>query len=147
MSEARSGTPVNPDNFVKVNRFLADGDTVDLGAGPVDEYDHCVDIVEEYSPDTVHNLEESLPFEDNLFTNAVAVHVIEHVSNDRQMLQEMQRVATDRVVVVVPIGARPATDDHERELDKDEWLDRYSPGDWTLSSMAGYYDLVMVWRL
>lgn len=147
MENARDA-PINPDNFVKVEQFLAPGETLDLGCGSIERYDHRVDISEEYEPDTVWDLNETpLPFDDGAFDNVIAVHVLEHLEDDLAVLAEMKRIATERVVVVVPIGERPETDDHERELEHDEWVDRFDPDDTVLSAMGGYYDLVAVWRL
>lgn len=141
-------SPINPDNFVTVNSWLEPGETLDLGSGPVDLYDHTVDVNPEYEPDTVHDLEETpLPFDDDSFANVVAVHVLEHLENDTDVLDEMKRIGTDRVVVIVPIGERPETDDHERELSKHEWIERFDPDITDMDSAGPYYDLACVWKL
>lgn len=90
--------------------------------------------------------ETPLPFEDGEFENVVAVHVLEHLENDLDLLEDMKRVASETVVVLVPIGERPADDDHVRELDKDDWVERFDPDVTDLSSAGPFWDLVCVWR-
>lgn len=146
MTNARE-SPVNPENFDVVDSFLVEGSTLDLGAGSIDYYDHTVDVDKDYDPDTVWNLEKTpLPFEEDSFENVVAIHVLEHLNKDLDLLEDMKRVASKTVVVMVPVGERPADDDHVRELDKSEWLERYNPDYTGLSSMGPYWDLACVWK-
>jgi len=45
---------------------------------------------------------QHLPFRDKVFDIAYSSHVIEHVANPLQMLRELIRVATRKVIVVCP---------------------------------------------
>jgi len=135
--------PKNPDNFLKVNKHLKEGSTVDLGCGDVRLYDYRVDGDASVEPDLVHDLEEPLPIEDNSFANAVLVHTLEHLYNDLRTLQEAKRIA-ERVVAVVPLGWRN-DEGHRREFrNAQEAVERYEPDEVDYSSMAGLFDLVMI---
>lgn len=62
-----------------------------------------------------HNLEEKMPFDDNAFSSVLAFDIIEHITNEEQLLQELFRVcAVDGVV----IGSVPH--------DNDEFLPEYN---------------------
>jgi len=138
------GSQVNPDNFLVVNKYLKEGSTVDLGCGEVRMYDYRVDSDESVNPDLIHNLEEALPLEDNSFTNCVLIHILEHIVNDLQLLEEAKRVATDRVISVVPLGHRD-NETHIRKFNnKEEPIKRYKPDEVDISSVAGLFDLVMI---
>jgi len=137
--------PINPDNFLVVNKYLKRGSTIDLGCGRVQMYDYGVDSDGSVNPDLVHNLEEPLPLEDTSFTNAVLIHILEHVYNDLQLLNEAKRVA-ERVVAVIPLGYRNDPD-HKREFkSEEEAVERYRPDEVDFSVMTGLFDLVLVWR-
>jgi len=137
--------PVNVDNFVKVNKHLKQGSTIDLGCGKIRMYDYRVDSDGSVEPDLVHDLEKPLPLEDKSFANAVLVHTIEHISNDLQLLSEAKRIA-ERVIAVIPLGWRN-DEGHRREFrNTQEAVERYEPDEVDYSSVAGLFDLVMVWR-
>jgi SAM-dependent methyltransferase len=45
---------------------------------------------------------EKLPFQDREFDTVVCTHVIEHILNYRQAIEELRRVARHRLIIVVP---------------------------------------------
>jgi len=137
--------PINPDNFIVVNKYLKEGNTVDLGCGGVRMYDYRVDSDASVNPDLVHNLEEPLPLEDNSFANAVLIHCLEHVYNDLQLLAEARRIA-ERVVAVVPLGWRNDPSHKWEFRNKQEAIERYEPDEIDYSSMAGLFDLIMIFN-
>jgi len=138
------GSQVNPDNFLVVNKYLKEGSTVDLGCGEVRMYDYRVDSDESVNPDLVHDLNKPLPLEDNSFTNAILIHILEHIENDLQLLEEAKRVATERVIGVVPLGYRDDLGHIRKFNNKEEPIKRYEPDEVDLSSVAGMFDLVMI---
>lgn len=95
------------------------GECIDLGAksGKASHYRfidaseatmrYC-DIVPGENVEVI-DLEGPLPFPDRAFSNALLVHVLEHIYNTDILVSEMQRVA-DRSVVVVPFYFNYHTD-------------------------------------
>jgi len=139
-------TVINPDNFVKVKRHLSNGRTLDVGSGSAHPHaDVTLDIDPDADPDVIHDVEEGLPFQENEFENATAIHILEHVSDDSFLLDELKRVARERVVVVIPIGERPSDDSHKRVYMPED-LDKFDPDTVEESGMGGFIDAVMVWR-
>lgn len=137
------GRAINVNNILDVNKHLKLGSTVDLGCGEVWMYDYRVDVDESVKPDLVHDLEEPLPLDDNSFTNAVLIHILEHLTNDLQLLNEAKRVA-ENVVGIVPLGHRNDPE-HKREFySKEEIMERYKPDEIDFTGVGGLYDLVMV---
>jgi len=139
-------TIVNPDNFLKVRKHLSDGRTLDVGSGDAHPHaDVTLDMNPKVNPDVVHNVEEGLPFKENEFEIATAIHVLEHVTDDFFVLDELKRVARKRVVAVIPIGERNDPDHVRVYMPED--LDKFNPDVVEKSGMAGFIDAVMVWRL
>lgn len=138
-------TFINPDNFLKARNYSV-GSILDLGAGNIKLADTTVDINPDCKPDVVYDLEEfPYPFEDNSYDTVWAVHVIEHLENDKKAVEEIRRIAKERVVAIVPIGYRNDPD-HKREFNnKEEAVERYKPDRIDISGMGGLFDLVMVW--
>jgi len=75
----------------------------------------------------------------------VCLHVLEHVSNDSFLVNELKRVARERVVAVVPVGERNDPDHKRVYMPKD--LKRFDPDIVEQSQMDGLIDAVMVWKL
>jgi len=75
----------------------------------------------------------------------VCLHVLEHVSNDSSLLDELKRVAQERVVAVVPVGERNDPDHERFYMPKD--LEKFDPDVVKQSQMGGLIDAVMVWKL
>jgi len=138
-------TIANPDNFVKTMKHLSDGRTLDVGSGNAHPHaDVTLDVDPDADPDVVHNVEEGLPFGENEFENATAIHILEHVADDLFLLDELKRVARRRVVAVIPIGERD--DPSHRRVYMPEDLDRFDPDEVEQSGMGGFVDAVMVWK-
>lgn len=134
---------INPDNFVKVRRMLADGRTLDIGSGNIHPHaDVTLDIEPATDPDVVADLTEGIPFEDDAFANVAAVHVVEHLEDDVRLFEEMRRVASERAVAVVPIGHRPDPDHEHVYRDGQEVVERFDADDWVVSSMGPDCDVV-----
>jgi ubiquinone/menaquinone biosynthesis C-methylase UbiE len=55
-----------------------------------------------------HNLEKPLPFESNTFSTIIAFDIIEHISNENNLLQELQRISIENGIL---IGSVPHDDD------------------------------------
>lgn len=104
--------PVNPENFTLLQQYTV-GEVLDIGAGNAHPHaDITVDLDPETDPDVVADLTEGIPFDDDSFGTVTAVHVIEHVPDDVGLWTEMQRVASERAISIVPIGDR-SDPDHE----------------------------------
>lgn len=108
--------------------------TSERGRVPVDKYEKLnlgsgrdyrngwlnVDINPKYNPDVVLDIDEPLPDEwESGFDHVVASHVIEHLENREQALNEIARVLTDggTLRLYVPLGLNARTDDTH----KTEW--------------------------
>jgi len=112
----------------------------------VDLADTTVDIDEEGNPDVVHDLDEfPYPFDEDEFDTCWLIHVLEHLENPDQALEEAKRIASDRVIAIIPIGERDDPD-HERVYMPED-LDKFDPDTVEESGMGGLIDAVMVWRL
>ena len=136
---------INPDNFVKVKKHLVNGDVLDVGAGEVRQFGwDTLDSDPSLEPDFLHDVEDGLPFEDGSYANVVCLHVLEHVSDDMFLLDELKRVAQERVVAVIPIGERNDPD-HQRVYMPED-LNRFDPDVVEQSRMGGFTDAVMVWK-
>jgi len=137
---------INPDNFLKARDYSV-GSILDLGAGNVKLADTTVDMDPECKPDVIHNLEEfPYPFNDSSYDTVWAIHVIEHLENDKKAIEEMRRIAKERVVAIVPLGYRNDKG-HKRQFDsKEEAIERYKPDKTDMSSMSGLFDLVMIFE-
>jgi len=137
--------PINPDNLVKAKKHSADS-ILDLGSGNVDLADTTVDIDEDAEPDVVHDLDEfPYPFEENEYETCWLIHILEHLENPDEALEEAKRIASDRVIAIIPIGERDDPD-HERVYMPED-LDRFDADTIEKSEMGGFVDAVMVWRL
>jgi len=116
-----------------------------LGSGNVDLADTTVDIDEGTEPDIVHDLDEfPYPFEENEYGTCWLIHVLEHLENPDKALEEAKRIASDRVIAIIPIGERNVPD-HKR-IYMPEDLDRFDADTVEKSGMGGFMDAVMVWR-
>lgn len=132
---------INPDNIVQAKRCIV-GRCLDVGAGEVDELgDVTLDVDPDADPDVVADVTDGLPFDDGSFDTVAALHVLEHVPNDRELWREMCRVADRRAFAIVPMGERDDPD-HERvyrtvgELEGRFDVDHYSK-----SSLGPYIDI------
>lgn len=52
----------------------------------------------------VHDITKKLPFPDNSFDNVVCAETIEHLPNFKLTLNEMKRVAIDKILITVPVS-------------------------------------------
>jgi len=137
--------PINPDNLVKAKNHSV-GSVLDLGSGNVELADTTVDIDENTEPDIVHDLDEfPYPFEENEYETCWLIHILEHLENPDKALEEAKRIASDRVIAIIPIGERDDPD-HERVYMPED-LDKFDPDEVEQSEMGGFVDAVLVWRL
>jgi len=117
-----------------------------LGSGNVDLADTTVDIDEDAEPDVVHNLDEfPYPFDENEFDTCWLIHVLEHLENPDRALEEAKRIASDRVIAIIPIGKR--NDPDHKRVYMPEDLGEFDPDVVERSMMGGFMDAVMAWRL
>jgi ubiquinone/menaquinone biosynthesis C-methylase UbiE len=75
---------------------------------------------------------ERLPFEDNSFDTVVCTHTLEHVVDIRVAVNELRRVAKQRVVIVVP-KQRPYSYGFNLHL-------HFFPYRWSFPSLLGYHE-------
>jgi len=75
----------------------------------------------------------------------VCLHVLEHVSNDSFLVNELKRVARKRAVAVVPVGERDDPDHERTYMPKD--LEKFDADIVEQSQMDGLIDAVMLWKL
>jgi len=137
--------PINPDNLVRAKNHSV-GSVLDLGSGNVDLADTTVDIDENTNPDIVHDLEKfPYPFEENEYETCWLIHILEHLEKPDKALKEAKRIASDRVIAIIPIGERDDPD-HKRVYMPDD-MERFNPDTVEKSGMGGFIDAVMVWRL
>jgi len=137
--------PINPDNLVKARNHSV-GSILDLGSGNVDLADTTVDIDEDAEPDVVHDLDEfPYPFKEDEYDTCWLIHILEHLENPDQALEEAKRIASDRVIAIIPIGERNDPD-HERVYMPED-LNKFDPDEVEQSEMSGFVDAVLVWRL
>jgi len=136
--------PINPENFTLAREYSV-GSILDLGSGSVDLADTTVDIDENAEPDVVHDLDEfPYPFDEGEFGTCWLIHVLEHLENPDKALEEAKRIASDRLIVIIPIGRRD--DPSHRRVYMPEDLERFDPDVVEQSRMGGLIDAVMVWR-
>jgi len=134
--------PINPDNFVRAIHH-SKGSVLDLGAGKVELADTTVDI--EGEPDLKCDLNEfPYPFDENEYDTIWAIHVLEHLEEPEKAIEEMKRIAKERVVAVVPIGER--NDPDHKRVYMPEDLDEFDFDIIEQSEMGGLIDAVMVWK-
>ena len=137
--------PINPDNLVKAKNHSV-GSILDLGSGNVELADTTVDIDENTEPDIVHDLDEfPYPFEENEYETCWLIHILEHLENPDKALEEAKRIASDRVIAIIPIGER--NDSNHERVYMPEDLDKFDSDTVEKSGMGGLIDAVMVWRL
>jgi len=86
---------------------------LDVGCGNNPRGDINVDVFKHYSPEIIYrkniliNVDIQcdgcyLPFRNNVFNNVTAYRVLEHTEKPLQMLNELLRVAKNRVIVYIP---------------------------------------------
>jgi len=137
--------PINPDNLVKARNHSV-GSVLDLGSGNIELADTTVDIDEDAEPDVVHDLDEfPYPFEENEYGTCWLIHVLEHLENSDKALEEAKRIASERVIAIIPIGERDDPD-HKRVYMPDD-VEEFNPDTVEKSGMGGFIDAVMIWRL
>lgn len=135
-------SPVNPENFTVLQQYVV-GDVLDVGAGNAHPHaDVTVDIDPGTDPNVVVDLTEGIPFDDNSFGTVTAVHVLEHVPDDVGLWEEMKRVASDRVIAMVPIGERDDPDHEHLYTGPCHISDRFGPGFTATSNWGGKFDLL-----
>jgi len=118
---------------------------LDVGAGEVRQFGwDTLDNDPSLEPDFLHDVEDGLPFKDGSYANVVCLHTLEHVADDMFLLDELKRVARERVVAVIPIGER--NDPDHKRVYMPEDLDRFDPDVVEQSRMGGLIDAVMVWK-
>jgi len=136
---------INPENFTLAKKYSV-GSILDLGSGNVDLADTTVDIDEDAEPNVVHDLDEfPYPFDEEEFDTCWLIHVLEHLENPDRALEEAKRVASDRVIAIIPIGERDDPD-HKRVYMPED-LDKFNADTVEKSGMGGLIDAVMVWKL
>jgi len=137
--------PINSDNLVRAKNYSI-GSILDLGSGDVDLADATVDVDENAKPDVVHDLDEfPYPFDENEYDTCWLIHILEHLRSPGQALKEAKRIASDRVIAIIPIGERD--DPGHRRVYMPEDLDKFDADTVEKSGMGGFIDAVMVWRL
>jgi len=136
-------TTINPDNFVRAIHH-SKGSVLDLGAGKIELADTTVDV--EGEPDVKCDLDEfPYPFDENEYDTVWAIHVLEHLEEPEKAIEEMKRIAKERIVVIIPIGERPSDNSHKRVYMPED-LDRFDFDIIEQSRMGGFVDAVMVWK-
>jgi len=104
-----------------------------------------VDLDEDAEPDVVHDLDEfPYPFDENEFDTCWLIHILEHLEDPDQALGEAKRIASDRVIAIIPIGKRDDPD-HKRVYMPDD-VEEFDPDTVEKSTMGGFMDAVMVWK-
>jgi len=67
------------------------------------------------------------------------------LKNPDWALEEAKRIASDRVIAIIPIGERDDSD-HKRVYMPDD-VEGFDPDAVEKSGMGGFVDAVMIWRL
>ncbi len=52
------------------------------------------------------DVDKGLPYEDEEFDTVYSMHLLEHLENDRALIQETVRVAKERIIHLIPLGFR-----------------------------------------
>ena len=65
-------------------------------------YINC-DRSKEVKPDLVLNLEEFLPFEDNLMEEILIYHTLEHINNFVPLMHELHRVSKEGTIIKIKV--------------------------------------------
>lgn len=73
-----------------------------------------------------HDLNEEIPFNTNSFNNVISLHTLEHLKKPDVMIAEAQRIAKDRVILIVPLGERFCPE-HKNKYDTAEDLKKLLP--------------------
>jgi len=75
---------------------------LNLGCGnqKLKGYVNC-DKIKEVNPDKVVDLEKKLPFKDNSVAEVVLTHVIEHVTNLIQLMEEIYRICKNKAIIKI----------------------------------------------
>ncbi|NVM21424.1 MAG: DNA adenine methylase [Desulfobacterales bacterium] len=108
----------------EVIKNLADGSVLDLGCGTckllklLDNMGYEVKGVDRSDIALEHCKRRNIPAEkadleskeldvpDNSFDNVVCVHTLEHLRNPKGLIDEAQRIASKRVIILSPLGER-----------------------------------------
>jgi SAM-dependent methyltransferase len=137
----------------EVIRNLEDGSVLDLGCGTgiliaklrkdqdrvvqgIDKNDIAIRYCQEKKlPILKIDLEkESLPFDSDLFDNVISVHVLEHLENPKNLIDEATRVAKKKVIFLVPLGAR-LDPTHKHIFEKLEDLKKLFSDKWSFEEI------------
>lgn len=120
-----------------------DGDTLDLGAGKFDRYSTAIPHAEGVKFDladnklTEHKIDfetDRLPYNDNEYKIVVFLNVIEHLYDPTNVLKEIRRIASDRLIGSVPFIKWYHPDPHDYKRYTNEALER-------LFRECGYTDI------
>lgn len=119
--------------------------TLNLGCGHLnrEEGEIGVDINPDCNPDVLASA-ENLPFDDEFFDNAKAVHVLEHVDNIVRVMDEVSRVCKKGArfhirVPLFPTVGSVADPTHKRYFVPDTF--RYFTEKGALSGLKNIWDL------
>lgn len=102
----------------QLEQYIIPGKFLNIGCGDR-SFPGFLNQDREYFPgvDMVCDLEEALPFKDNIFSGVYANHVLEHIVNLEALVNELIRVSIDGAVWEIhsPVGrARLEIIDHKR---------------------------------
>ena len=77
---------------------------LNLGCGinQKEGYVNC-DISEEVNPDMIVDLEKPLPFEDNSIDRIMSNHILEHIENFNELINEIHRVCKEGSIVEIRV--------------------------------------------
>ena len=77
-----------------LSKYLRDKAALDIGAGKLPKGEVTLDILQKLSPQVLGEVTH-LPFRPDTFSSIVCSHVIEHVGNPDQAMDEISRVLED----------------------------------------------------
>jgi SAM-dependent methyltransferase len=120
-------SPLRREEHKALSRIVLEGSVLDLGGSKKSKYqklfkgNHQITTVnfdKGTKPEIFHNLEETLPTENDSYDNVLLINVLEHIYNYKQLVEESFRVLKTggQVVVAVPFmfPTHPSPSDFQR---------------------------------